>query len=100
MMSINTHQGLYQYTKVPFGIFSAPVLFQKIMDTLLQGVPNTICYLDDILVTGKTDEEHLRNLEVQWNLSKTASLGQKYLAFVQRWPPNSISCISRPQEIC
>ena len=62
-VTINTHQGLYQYTRVPFGILSAPALFQKIMDTILQGVPNTICYLDDILVTGKNDDEHLRNLE-------------------------------------
>lgn len=62
-VTINTHQGLYQYTRVPFGISSAPALFQKIMDTILQGVPNTICYLDDILVTGKNETEHLRNLE-------------------------------------
>ena len=46
-VTITTHQGLYQYTRVPFGISSAPALFQKIMGTLLQGVPNTICYLDD-----------------------------------------------------
>ena len=60
LVTINTHQGLYQYTRVPFGISSAPALFQKIMDTILQGV---ICYLDDILVTGKNETEHLRNLE-------------------------------------
>ena len=57
------HQGLYQYIWVPFGILLAPVLFQKIMDILLQGVPNTICYLDDILVTGKNYDEHLRKLD-------------------------------------
>ena len=62
-VTINTHKGLYQYTRVPFGIASAPALFQKIMDTILQGIPSTICYLDDILVTGKNDEEHSRNLE-------------------------------------
>ena len=33
------------------------------MDTILQGVPGTICYIDDILVTGATTETHLRNLE-------------------------------------
>ena len=33
------------------------------MDTILQGVPGVICYLDDILVTGKTDSEHFHNLE-------------------------------------
>ena len=63
LVTINTHQGLFLYTRVPFGIASAPALFQKIMDTLLQGIPNTICYLDDILATGKTDKEHLQNLE-------------------------------------
>ena len=62
-VTINTHKGLYQYTRVPFSIASTPALFQKIMDTILQGIPGIICYLDDILVMGKNDEEHLRNLE-------------------------------------
>ena len=33
------------------------------MDTILQGLPNVICYVDDILVTGQSDEHHLQNLE-------------------------------------
>ena len=41
----------------------APAMFQKMMDTILQGIPGTIYYMDDILVTGATEEEHLRNLE-------------------------------------
>jgi hypothetical protein len=61
--TINTHRGLYQFTRLPFGIASAPAMFQKMMDTILQGIPGTICYVDDILVTGATEEEHLRNLE-------------------------------------
>ena len=32
------------------------------MDAILQGLPQDICYLDDILVTGSTLEEHLKNL--------------------------------------
>ena len=62
-VTVNTHRGLYRSTRLPFGIASAPALFQKAMDAILQGVPNTICYIDDILVTGRTDKEHLRNLE-------------------------------------
>ncbi len=61
-VTINTHRGLYRYTRLPFGVASAPAMFQKLMDTVLQGIPQVICYIDDILVTGKTDEEHLRNL--------------------------------------
>ena len=60
--TINTYQGLYQFTRVPFGIASAPAMFQKMMDTILQGLPGVICYIDDILVTGSTDEEHLKRL--------------------------------------
>ena len=61
--TVNTHKGLYQFTRLPFGIASAPSIFQKVMDTILQGIPRTVCYLDDILVTGTSEEEHLRNLE-------------------------------------
>ena len=45
-VTINTHLGLFQYTRVPFGVASIPALFQKTMGTLLQEIPNTRCYLD------------------------------------------------------
>ena len=32
------------------------------MDNLLQGVPHTCVYLDDILITGLTEKEHIANL--------------------------------------
>ena len=62
-LTINTHLGLYQYTRLPFGVASAPAMFQRAMDIILQGVEEVICYIDDILVTGATDEEHLDQLE-------------------------------------
>ena len=33
------------------------------MDAILQGIPQVLRYIDDILVTGKTEADHLRNLE-------------------------------------
>ena len=33
------------------------------MEKVLQGLPGVVCYIDDVLVTGRNDEEHLRNLE-------------------------------------
>ena len=32
------------------------------MESLLQGIPYVVVYLDDTLVTGPTQEDHLRNL--------------------------------------
>ena len=64
LVTINTHRDLYRYTRLPFRISSAPALFQRTMDIILQGIPHTICYIDDILVTGVNNQEHLTNLEV------------------------------------
>ena len=63
LVTINTHRGLYQYTRMPFRIASAPAIFQRTMDIILQGIPHTICYIDDILITGVNDQGHLANLE-------------------------------------
>uniref|UniRef100_A0A8C6SMM6 ribonuclease H n=1 Tax=Neogobius melanostomus TaxID=47308 RepID=A0A8C6SMM6_9GOBI len=63
MLTINTHKGLFRYCRLPFGITSAPALFQRAMDQILSGLQGVQCYLDDILCTGANDEEHLRNLD-------------------------------------
>ena len=61
-VTINTHKGLYQYTRLLFEMASAPAIFQRLMDTILQNIPNVICNIDDILVTSKDDQNHLCNL--------------------------------------
>ena len=50
-LTINTPMGLYQYTWLPFGVTSAPAIFQRTMDMILQGLDGVICYIDNILVT-------------------------------------------------
>ena len=62
-VTINTHRGLYTYNRLPFGLNSAPAIFQRVMDNLIKNIPHTTVYLDDILVTGLTEAEHLRNLD-------------------------------------
>ncbi len=61
-LNINTHKGLYRYNRLVFGVASAPALWQRAMDQVLQGCPGTQCYLDDIIVTGDSDNSHLENL--------------------------------------
>ena len=60
---MNTHKGLFQYTRLPFGISSATGIFQRVIESLLQGIDGVVVYLDDILVTGSTEEAHLKELE-------------------------------------
>ena len=62
-MVVNTHKGLFRYTRLPYGISSAPGIFQKAMEDLLQGIPRVTVYIDDILITGETKAEHLQTLE-------------------------------------
>ena len=61
--TINTHKGLFQYNWLPYGVSSSPGIFQRTMDNLLQGIPFVVVRVDDILVSGFSDEEHLVNLE-------------------------------------
>ena len=61
-VTINTHKGLYRYSRLPFSIASAPAVFQQIMENILNGIPKVVVYIDDILVSGATDAEHLENL--------------------------------------
>ena len=60
--TINTHRGLFRYTRLPFGVAAAPVIFQRTMESLLGNVPHVCVYLDDILVTGESETVHLQNL--------------------------------------
>ena len=63
LATITTHKGLFKYNRLPFGVTTAPSVFQQIMENLLQGLNNVTVYLDDILVTGKSRTEHIATLE-------------------------------------
>ena len=58
----NTSKGLFQYNQLPFEILSTPRIFQRVMENLLRGISKIVVYLDNILVTGANDDEHLQNL--------------------------------------
>ena len=62
-MVINTQKGLYHYNGLPFGVSAAPAIFQRTIQGILQGIPNVCVYLDDILITGHNEKDHLNNLD-------------------------------------
>jgi hypothetical protein len=56
LVTINTHKGLYQYQRLPFGVSSAPAIFQSVMDQILSNLENVSCYLDDIMIGGQDEK--------------------------------------------
>ncbi|XP_052259085.1 uncharacterized protein K02A2.6-like [Dreissena polymorpha] len=63
LLTINTHRGLYRYNRMLYGVSSAPAIWQRTMDQILQGIPGVQCMLDDMVITGESDNVHLDNLQ-------------------------------------
>ena len=77
LTTINTHKGLCKFTRLPFGVASAPAIFQRTMETFLKDLPMTCVYIDDILVAGKTPQDHLSNLTAVLSRLQDAGLRLK-----------------------
>ncbi|KAI2643843.1 Retrovirus-related Pol polyprotein from transposon 17.6 [Labeo rohita] len=89
-----THDGLFRYCRVPYGLASAPSAFQKMMETVLIGIHGVSNYLDDIIMYGATQDSHdatLRSvmqrlsdagLELNWEKCTFSQSSLKFLGHV------------------
>jgi hypothetical protein len=68
-----TPQGRFAFNRLPFGITSAPEIFQRTMSKILSGMEGVVCHMDDVLVHAPTREEHDRR--VRKVLSKLQEAG-------------------------
>jgi hypothetical protein len=59
---LNTPFDSYKCKRMPFGISSAPGIYQEVICSILAGIEHTFIYLDDILLWGRTQEECLQTL--------------------------------------
>ncbi|XP_072022821.1 uncharacterized protein [Amphiura filiformis] len=57
-----THDGLYQFTRMAFGLVNSGATFNRIMRKLLRGLQSVDNYIDDILVHTASWEEHIETL--------------------------------------
>ena len=60
--TFSTHVGLRRYKRLPFGVNAASEIFQEAIRELLSGLPGCKNISDDIIVFGKGQEEHSKNL--------------------------------------
>ena len=58
-LALSTHRGVLLQTQLPFGISSPPGYFQEIMERITCDLQGVAVYLDDILVSGSNEEEHI-----------------------------------------
>ena len=121
--------GRYCFYRLPFGITSAPEHFQRRMSNILTGLDGVVCMMDDVLIHGRTPEEHDARLEkvlqrlqdagltlnlqkCQFSQSEVKFLGQvvnrdgihpdpdKVRAIQEVQPPKTVSDIRRFLGMC
>ena len=54
-LTINIHRGLFRYNRLIYGIASAPAIWQRTMEHILQGINGVQCMTEYIIVTGASD---------------------------------------------
>lgn len=64
LVAITTQKGLFQYTRMPYGICVGPSKFQKLVDSVLAGIDGVVALLDDVVI-GAPDEETLRKRVIE-----------------------------------
>ena len=72
-----TPQGKFQFRYMPFGLMTAGAQFTKLMRIALEGIPNVVSYIDDILLFSSSWQEHLETLEKVLRRLREANLGAK-----------------------
>ena len=82
LTTFNSPIGRYRWLRLPFGIKSAPEIYQRIMDEMLEDIDGARAIMDDILIAGKTPQEHNRIMRkvveraTEWNLKLNFDKGQ------------------------
>ena len=60
--AVTTPFGLYKFVHMPFGLYNAAQSFQCFIDQVLHGLDYSYAYIDDVLITSSTPEEHEKHL--------------------------------------
>ena len=57
-----THNALYRCHILPFGMKNALATFQRLMNSVTQGLDNVVTYIDDVVVYSESWQSHLEHL--------------------------------------
>jgi hypothetical protein len=77
--AFQTHQGLYEFLVMPFGLTYAPATFQGVMNTVFDRLlrKGVLVFMDDILVYSPTLQQHLQTLREVFTILRHQQLTLK-----------------------
>lgn len=76
-----TQEGHFQWTCLPFGLKTAPAIFQRIMSNIIRKhklADFTVSYIDDILIFSKSFEDHIKHLTMLFQAIKKEGFKLKF----------------------
>ncbi len=86
--------GQFQWVTSPMGLLGCPASFQRLMETVVNGLTNVIVYIDDLLIHSATHQEHITALDevlqrlVQYNIKinlQKCFFGSKEVSYLGFW---------------
>ena len=106
LLVFGTPYGTYTWRRLPFGLTSAPMIFQDYVMRVIGDVPNVIVYLDDIMIATQTREQHQSLLKlvlerlvsagVALNRDKCAIMREEVTFLGYKWSQQGISVEDDP----
>ena len=64
-----THQELWRHCRLNFGTNPASEIFQKVINEQICDIPGALNISDDLIIFGKTQDDHDNALKSQWQKS-------------------------------
>ena len=77
--AFSCHKGFVQFKVLPCGLCNAPAVFERLMELVMRGLTweKFLCYLDDVIIFGKTFEEVLQNHKLIFERLRSSNLKLK-----------------------
>ena len=75
LTAFSTPQGHYEWNVLRFGLKNAPQIFQRKMDNIFRDYDFIHVYVDDMLISSQSQEQHLKHLDIFIDLCKTNGIG-------------------------